>query len=387
MEKKAVYFKIIINILLYIAGVTLLIVLLPKVLGFFWPFVAAWILASIANPLVRFMDDKIRIRRKHGTVIIIILVLAAVVGLIYGIIAFLAAQVLSLIDHWPEMYNQIEITISSLSDKLSGFYDSMPAVIQGVLTSLGESLENFASDLFKGAGSGGSAISAAGTATRSVFDILLNTIIMFVSAYFFIADRDKFGNGIRRMVPESIMKKIDMVISYFKRAVGGYFKAQFKIMLILIVVMGIWFGFMKVPYYALLALLVGFLDFLPVFGTGAVLWPWAVYCLITGEYLRAALLAALYVVCQLLHQLLQPKMVADSIGISPVMSLFLLFIGYQYKGVIGMIVALPVGLVVINFYRAGTFDSILAQVRYLCRGIGNFLYFEEEKEPDRKEKP
>ena len=52
-----------------------------------------------------------------------------------------------------------------------------------------------------------------------------------------------------------------------------------------------------------------------------------------------------------------------------------------------MIVALPVGLVVINFYRAGTFDSILAQVRYLCRGIGNFLYFEEEKEPDRKEKP
>ena len=72
------YVKVVLNLLT--AGVTLLLLifLLPRVLGFFIPFVIGWIISMIANPLVRFLDEKLKIRRKAGSAIVII----AVIGLI-----------------------------------------------------------------------------------------------------------------------------------------------------------------------------------------------------------------------------------------------------------------------------------------------------------------
>ncbi|WP_343209761.1 sporulation integral membrane protein YtvI [Anaerolentibacter hominis] len=374
---KKIYGKILANILMHIIGALLLIFVAPRLLGFFWPFVVAWIIALIANPLVKFLDKKVNIRRKHSSVIIIILVLGIVVGLLYLIISFLIKEIASLVNNWPEIYAGLEVQFNAAFQHIQGFYTALPEGIQNVVNSLFTAINDFVSNLFSGAGgmSAGSIAGFAGSATRNVAGGLLNTLIVFLSSYFFIAERDNMSKAFRKALPEPVMEKYDMVLGYFKSAVGGYLSAQFKIMLILIVVMTVWFAFMRVPYYFLLALGIGFLDFLPVFGTGFVLWPWALYCLVTGDYVRVIALAVLYVVCQVLHQLLQPKMVGDSIGLSPLMTLFLLFIGYQFKGILGMIIALPIGLVLINFYRAGTFDNLIKGIRIIWNDLGEYLKY------------
>ena len=60
------------------------------------------------------------------------------------------------------------------------------------------------------------------------------------------------------------------------RSVGGYFKAQFKIMGIVALILFVGFLILRIKFAVLLALLIAFLDFLPFFGTGTALIPWAV---------------------------------------------------------------------------------------------------------------
>lgn len=100
------------------------------------------------------------------------------------------------------------------------------------------------------------------------------------------------------------------------------------------------------------------LDFMPMLGTGTVLIPWAVCCALGGKLPLAAGLLVLYAVTQVTRQLIQPKMVGDSIGVDSMTTLVFLFVGYRMGGLTGMIVAIPVGLILIQLYEAGAFDHV-----------------------------
>ena len=80
-------------------------------------------------------------------------------------------------------------------------------------------------------------------------------------------------------------------------------------------------------------------------------------------------LIILYGVTQLVRQLIQPKLVGDSMGMRPLPTLLFLYIGYKAGGIFGMIFAVPIGMIVINLYKAGAFDYILEDVKILMEGI------------------
>ena len=73
----------------------------------------------------------------------------------------------------------------------------------------------------------------------------------------------------------------------------------------------------------------------------------------------------LYAVTQVTRQLIQPKMVSDSIGIDTLTTLVFMFIGWRAAGLIGMIVAVPVGLIILKLSEAGAFDHILKSIKEL----------------------
>ena len=118
-----------------------------------------------------------------------------------------------------------------------------------------------------------------------------------------------------------------------------------------------------------MAVLIAFLDFLPFFGTGTALIPWALYQIFTSDYREAIGLFILYGVTQLVRQIIQPKLVGDSVGLNPLVTLFLLYFGYKLGGLLGMILAVPIGMILINLYKAGAFDYILDDVKVLAKGI------------------
>ena len=123
-----------------------------------------------------------------------------------------------------------------------------------------------------------------------------------------------------------------------------------------------------------MAILVAFLDMLPFLGTGTVLIPWAVFKLVSGDIRYALGLVILYLTTQLVRRIIEPKLVGDSIGMNPLVTLIFMYIGYRIGGVIGMILAVPVGAIVLNFYKAGTFDGVLNGLKEAGRDLFQWMY-------------
>ncbi|MFQ8842111.1 MAG: AI-2E family transporter [Clostridium fessum] len=90
---------------------------------------------------------------------------------------------------------------------------------------------------------------------------------------------------------------------------------------------------------------------------------------VCGEYAYATGLILLYILTQVVRQIIQPKIVGESMGLPPLMTLFLLYLGFKLRGLTGMILAVPVGLVFINFYKYGAFDSMIRNFRMLMEAI------------------
>lgn len=356
-----------------ILGILFLIFVVPKLLRFFMPFVIGWIISMIANPLVRFLEKRVKIVRKHSSAIIIVAVITAVVAALYGLAVFVFGQAKSLLNDIPNIYNNINIQMDNLSQKLQGIYNILPGPTKEFVNSFYQSIKLDSSSLVSQENV--PTITTAGTFAKNVVEVFLMAIVTILSSYFFIAERDNLAREIKKVMPQSVLYSYQVIMSNFKTAVGGYFKAQFKIMMILIVIMFIGFELIRVDYSFLLAAGIAFLDFLPFLGTGVIIWPWALAEFFLGNYVRAVVLIGIYIICQTVKQVLQPKMVGDSIGISPLTTLVFMFIGYRFLGVFGMIIGIPIGMVLIKFFQLGMFDRIVKGFQIIIRDINEFRKF------------
>ena len=89
---------------------------------------------------------------------------------------------------------------------------------------------------------------------------------------------------------------------------------------------------------------------------------------------------------QLLRQVIQPKYVGESIGIRPLPTLILLYFGYCIAGMAGLILAIPVGYVLLNLYQAGLFDTPIESVKILIRGFNDYRKIDQgEKKENEKD--
>lgn len=132
-----------------------------------------------------------------------------------------------------------------------------------------------------------------------------------------------------------------------KEAIGSYVKAQCIIigMIMVICVAGFWLT--GNPYALMLGIATGFLDALPVLGTGLVLLPWTLIQVLRGEYLTALILGLTYGACALTREILEPKLIGKRLGLFPVLVLLSVYVGVKVYGGSGIILG-PLSLLVIQ---------------------------------------
>ena len=107
-------------------------------------------------------------------------------------------------------------------------------------------------------------------------------------------------------------------------------------------------------------------------GTGLVFWPWTIISFLNENYVEAIVILVLYLACQIIKQVLQPKMVGDSIGITPFYTLIFMYIGYKLYNIVGMIFGIPIGMVLVSLYRLGMFERIIRGIKIIAAGINDF---------------
>ena len=363
-------FRMILNIVIPLLGLCLVIFLGPRLLHFFMPFVVGWILALLANPLVRFLERRVKLVRRHGSMLIIIAALAIVIGLFYGAGLLVYREMGSFLADAPEIYQSVIAEIGDALQNGRKLAEYFPQNLQPPLLAFSDNLDGLFGKLVSRAAE--PTVQIAGHVAKSIPNLLVNMVIIILSSYLFLADRESIMRWLKEHLPAFVFRYIEYMKRDAKGLIGGYFLAQFRIMCVVALILAAGFLVLGVRYGVLLAFLTAILDFLPIFGTGTVLFPWAVVKLFAGEYAYATGLILLYILTQVVRQIIQPKIVGESMGLPPLMTLFLLYLGVKLRGLTGMILAVPVGLVFINFYKYGAFDSMIRNFRMLMESIQKF---------------
>lgn len=351
MNKKEIYKKVFLNIICLIVIILALKFLLPYLFSLFLPFILGYIIAIIAEPLVKFLENKIKIKRKHSTIFIIIGVLAGIIGIIYCVCRQIYSTILNVLEDTPEIISRI----NGISDKLNSLLQHNNTQ---TITQISEIITKFIDTLSKN-------ITNYGTNIIShVPMFIFIAFITFLSAYFMI--KENFQIKISFLENN---KKYKIIKANIIDVTIGFLKGQFKIMFVIFIILTFGFGILGIKYFILVALLVAFVDLLPIFGTGTILCPWILISILEGNYGYAIALIILYIITFLTRQLMQPKVISKSIGLEPLPTLLFMFIGFKIWGFGGLIFAPPIGLILIKLNELGLFDNYKKCLKIIIRDI------------------
>lgn len=374
------YLKVFVNIGILLALLLLCIFVVPRIIIYFMPFVIGWIIALIASPPVRFLEKHLKIKRKVGSAVTIIAVIAIVIIGGYLLGAKLIEEIVDFIGDLPLMWEGLQRDFAESAQRLQVASRLLPKslgdTIKNISENIGEYVGDFVGKLVDKMSS--PTLEALSRFAGNIPSIFIGVIMCLLSAYMFVADKEYVPNLLKKVLPLSITERWSLIKRGLYRAVGGYFKAQFKIEVWMYLLLAIGFWILRVRYAFLIAIGVALLDLLPFFGTGTILLPWAAIKFLSGDYMMVIGLLIIWGVGQLARQVIQPKIVGDSVGLAPIPTLVLLFVGYKAAGVIGMIIAVPIGIILLNMYEEGVFDTFLDSLKILYASLSNFRHLTQE---------
>ena len=141
------YCKALVNLGVAFIILLLIVFLVPKLLVFFAPFVAGWIIALIASPLVRFFEEKVKIKRKAGSAFVIVAVIALVILILYLVGAKLTDEIMGLIGALPDIWDSAENDFADIGQNLSVIYNRFPADVQQSIMDVINQIGSYVGDL------------------------------------------------------------------------------------------------------------------------------------------------------------------------------------------------------------------------------------------------
>ncbi len=308
-------------------------------LPLFAPFVAAYLLAGAVRPVVVFLKRKLHIPMSVGG-ILMILVLAGALGTgVFFLGKLLAEQVVRLIENYSG-YRKATLQAAELvCSRIDGWFSLSAGTAKGLMNTglarIGKTVnEEVLPELSR------QSVAVLGRFAYGIAGV----VIAFVAAVLLLSDREKYAKGYRK---SPFYEEAKQVLGRLSEAGVAYLKTQGILMFLVGLICTVGFLFVKKEYALLLGIGVAVLDAFPVLGAGIVLVPWAVVCLIKGSYLQVAILALMYLLCVLVREGLEPKLLGNRIGIPPLYTLMAVYVGVELFGLLGVILG-PFGLVIIR---------------------------------------
>lgn len=361
MKRWEIYLEIFMELLIFAAIMVFIALGLPKLLAFFWPIVAAGILAMITNPIKNFLEEHLKLPKQIGATLMVILLLGLVSFVVYGVIIGVAEGVSHLSSVIPQLYQNLEASLDNVMLKVTDFVNtSHPEIAQKIT----DAYDTLGSEIGSAIASIGSKhIDVLGGLASSLTNLVVGIIVMFMSAYFLLIYYDNIRYFFYEIKDERLRKNLKIIKDNVLGSVGKYILSQVKLMFVIAVILCIGLLILGRTQPILLGFLISIVDAIPFLGTGTILCPWAAVCLIQGKYVVAVGLLVLYVICLLTRQILQPKIIGDTIGMNPFVTLILMYAGTKIAGLIGFILAVLIGIIIYKLYENGLFDGMIARTK------------------------
>ncbi len=288
MKNRRPYWQVTVSLVFSLLATAAFIIIGVKAIVFFMPFVIGWCISAIAAPVVNWLEKHFKIVKKLGSALIVVLVIGLIVLLIYLAVSRLVTEVGDLLKNIPDLYEQLANGLSQIGQSMSGLFARLPEEVRSGFQTMMSNLNEYMGDLISKIGE--PTVTAAGNLAMRLPFFLVSVLVSVISAYFFTVERDEVLSWAKKVMPQAVVKRMTLVMDNLRYAVGGYFKAQFKIMGVVFLILMVGLALLRINYFALIAFLIAFLDFLPFFGTGTAMIPWALYKFLVGDYKTAILL-------------------------------------------------------------------------------------------------
>ncbi len=377
VEKKR---ALIINVIYLAMIIAIGFLVIRYAMGVCFPFLFAFLVALVLQRPKNFLVRKTFLKDGAASVICVFLLLFVVLALVsllgvrvfsrvQDFINYIALQlqnietvieniqkwVLSLIEKAPEfLRNTLHDSVSQLFAKINDYLASTPADTAAAATdaavAAADSTQSSASAL-SGLLSGNfklswvtTPISSLLSTAKQIPSVLIAVVITLVASCFMTTEYPKVMAFIRLQFPEHRRNDIDRAKVLLKSSLGKMGKAYALIMLVTFIEMSVGLtvlrliGVFQSNYIIMIAIVTAIIDIVPVLGTGTILIPWAVYSFITGSFGLGIGLVVIYAAITVIRQVIEPKLVAGQLGLSPIVTIAALYFGLKIFGVLGMLI-------------------------------------------------
>lgn len=306
------------------------------------PFIVAWIIASILQPIVRWLDEKLKMQRGIATVLSMVTVLSAISWGLTRILRKIFIQANILYQKIPLFRDQILDTFNVISDKTRNIFSALP--INSTI-----SFEQTVDQLFQTVASFLGSFLSKGSINivSKVPNFLFFTIITLLSIFFMTRDYVEIQKFIKAQVPANMTQRMSLLKKDLVGALWGYIRTQLILMCFTMTICIVGFLIFRINNAIILAVVVAIVDALPMFGSGAFLIPWALYNVIIGQYSMALGLGGIYAFIIVIRQTMEPRVLSNQIGVYTLVTLIAMYIGFKVLGVLGLIIG-PIIIIVIQ---------------------------------------
>ncbi len=345
----------------YVVLLIIGIYLALKLSIFYMPFLVAFIISLIIEPQIKYIMKKTKMNRRTSSIIIFLFVSIIILGLLSWIIITLFAESSSLLQGLNDYFDKFSNQFKSFMEQFDFNKIKLSNEIFDIIQQSSDDFFNTISNWVR------NALNGLINIITKLPNIAICIGITILALYFICVDKIYILDQIEYHLPKVWVKKINIHLKELIQTLGGYLKAEATLILVSFVIslIGLYLlSFLKfnIQYPLLMALFIGFVDALPILGSGSVMIPWAIISGLNGDLSLGVALITLLLIMSIVRQFLEPKLVSKNIGVHPIFTLIAMYTGFKITGVIGLLIG-PIILIIgknifANLIDQGVFKTI-----------------------------
>lgn len=293
------------------------------------------ILASAIDPIVDWFQ-KYKIPRALGVLLMFIILIGTFAGIITLLIPPIAEQVTDLARQVPDLFTSDRVQIfQRLQDTARNL--ELTDSLKDLFSSIGSTLSNTTGGIF----------STVSSFLGGVFTVISIAVLTF----YLTAEERGIKKFFDFIVPSKHRGYVTDLVNRIQAKLGAWLRSYLGLGVFVGVLIFIGLSLIGVKYALVLALLAGILEFIPFIGPITSVVP-AIFFAVTDSPLKAILVIVLYILVNQVEQhLVVPRVFKKTIGLNPVVVVLVLLVGAKVAGIIGLLLAVPLTIALVEIGR------------------------------------
>ncbi len=312
-DLRKLFSRLSLDIVIFSLPIFAFVYVFPKLIGVFIPLILGFIIYLLAKPINKFLLDN-HFFPSLAALLSILLIATILGSLLWVLLTTVLYELRGMTINYSDFPEKLRIITNRITF-LNRFASTLKAQLFNFIVQAVKSIFEYAKNL--------------------PFLVITAFSSIFIS-FFLLKDTSVISNFFIIVFGRSFYKKVLFFKQKVCSALFSYIKAQLLIELIIFTVLFIGFTVLEIPYSLIFSIIVVIVDAIPILGTGTILIPWAILCIMSENIALAWGLLALYGVCLITRQIIEPKIIGSRFGIHPIASILSIYIGMKLFGVLGL---------------------------------------------------